>query len=635
MSASDHYSRSVLQRMMAQLTEEAYEDVVVEVKDKNFRCHRFILSACSMFFRALFRSGMSEALQQMVELKDMEPETFQLILNCIYGGKNVLTRDNVLAIWQAATLLQIDFLEESCEVFLMENTDKENCIDVYICAKHMSNNQVFNLTWDIILKEFECLVKTKDIFFLDASDMERLVVSDDLRVKSEDTVVNVIKEWTRLYEPANAESKNTDVTDESQPEENPETKAYVTLKKGKKAKNIQAKNTHHSRSASRQTGTGEQSNILATLFGASRLCLASSYCLQELLTDPKVIYNIAALSHVRNALRFHLQPERRYDFCPSAAVHRSDSDWTNVMVSITSPGLQNSQPQLVCKQSPQNDWQTLLTGNSSNHVIQEQCNTVVYGNSVFGTTCDVSRNITFMFQFDLQKGGMKFALIGQSLKNRVNHTLVCHKNYLYIMGGDNGDLSIDRLDLDKPAQSQWQTVGHLVQAVSGATATVLGNVIIIIGNVKQEGQDETSSLIQCFDPETMSTHLVVDALAKASEKRVFVKRWSDVYLLQEGGDFWLLQTTREKDRLNLNYRGRLWNSQVNLTSAIIYREELVVLAKPSTSQAAADGSQGQNLDQEEDKVPTRWETPQNELFKRVHILREDKCCLMTAVLPSA
>ena len=626
MSASDQISRSVLARMLRQLDLEPYEDVIIEVQDRNFLCHRFILSSCSMFFQAMFRSDMRESAERMVELKDMMPETFQLILDCIYGGKNIVNRDNVLKIWQAASLLLIDFLQEACENFLLQNTDKENCIDVYICSRQLNCDRLSNTAWQIILKEFDYLATTQDIFILDADDMERLIQSDELYVTTEDTVVNTILAWTELWVQPASETGQADGENESQEQKNFATKP--TSFEGKRTKNVESKNENQERAGVRRTG--DIGSLLASLLGASRLCLASSSCLQELLTDPVVTGSPRVLEHVRNALRYHLQPERRYDFCPTAAAFRFCNEWTNVIITLSSPAPNLTQPKLLSKCFPRDKWCDLLTGTSANPVIHEQCNTIVYGNRIFGTTCDISRNVSFMFCYNLQKNDFRFLQMGQNmLKNRLNHTIVCHKNFLYVLGDDNGEVQIDCFNLDEHTSAQWKSVGTLAQAVSNANASVFNNKIIIVGNVKNEGEEEPTGLIQCFDPHTQSTHILADTLPHAHQKRVFLKRWSEVYILQEGGDLWRLEENSTKTSVSLKYQRSVWSCPVDLTSAIIFREELVVLAKPPSSAA----SQAQA--QPNDEVYTTWESPGQELFKRVHILREDSCCLMTTTLPSS
>ena len=530
----------------------------------------------------------SEAVEQaMFELTDIAPSTFQLILDCIYRGENVITRENALDIWKAASLLQIDFIQNACEVFLKENIDKETCVEVYKCAKHLESKTVSSEVWNKILKEFDYLVSSNDIFLLDADDMKHLVESKDLKINSEDTVVQVIMQWTKLY------NDDTNVAD-----------------------------------------ANARDTILSTLLRASRLCLASSACLQELLKDNKVIKDAAAFQLLRNALHYHLHPDRRHDFCPSAAAYRACKGLTNVILAIHPPRLKNGELTIIYKRLPEDCWKILCGAVTEVNVMQEHCKALVYENSILVSTSGPSISYPDMFRFFVDERGIELITFQQALSQRLNPAIVCHKNFLYVMGDDNGEVAIERLNLDNTGSHDWKEVGALSKPVSDAMATVLDNFIIIVGNTKQEATKESKSLIQCFDTDTSALHTLGDYLSNAKEKRVFLKCWSGVYLLQEGGDLWWLHRGAESKLITLDYHGRLWDSPVDLNSAVVFKEELIVLAEPLAAPVAAaaqNHAQGQGQNQE--IICTQGET--RHLFKRVHILRENFCCLMTGVVPSA
>eukprot|EP00058_Branchiostoma_floridae_P004015 XP_002589503.1 hypothetical protein BRAFLDRAFT_88362 [Branchiostoma floridae] len=56
----------------------AFQDVVLEVEDRRFPCHRLVLSAASPYFRAMFTSDMAESQQETVVLQN--PTSAQLVL---------------------------------------------------------------------------------------------------------------------------------------------------------------------------------------------------------------------------------------------------------------------------------------------------------------------------------------------------------------------------------------------------------------------------------------------------------------------------------------------------------------------------------------------------------------------------
>ncbi|KAK0048947.1 kelch-like protein 40 [Biomphalaria pfeifferi] len=108
---------------------EELQDFTVTLDTTKFECHRFLLAACSGFFRGLFRSGMKETELKCVTVENISSETFELILETLYTANDVLTNDNVIDIWEAAHQLQIYFLITECEEFAIATLSLDNYID--------------------------------------------------------------------------------------------------------------------------------------------------------------------------------------------------------------------------------------------------------------------------------------------------------------------------------------------------------------------------------------------------------------------------------------------------------------------------------------------------------------------------
>ncbi|XP_059147575.1 kelch-like protein 24a [Physella acuta] len=121
---------------------ERFTDLTVVVQDVKFRCHRFILSACSKFFEALLRTDMKETGEGSVALGGMEPATFSRILDVLYAGANILTTENMFVVWHAVNQLQIDFLIKACEEFVINNMTSSNCWTVYNEATKLDSAKV-------------------------------------------------------------------------------------------------------------------------------------------------------------------------------------------------------------------------------------------------------------------------------------------------------------------------------------------------------------------------------------------------------------------------------------------------------------------------------------------------------------
>lgn len=68
------------------------------------------LSCCHVghvFLRAMFLSEMSEAKQELIEIKDFDGDAIQDLVHFAYSSKLTLTVDNVQPLLYAACILQV------------------------------------------------------------------------------------------------------------------------------------------------------------------------------------------------------------------------------------------------------------------------------------------------------------------------------------------------------------------------------------------------------------------------------------------------------------------------------------------------------------------------------------------------
>ncbi|DBA96778.1 TPA: hypothetical protein ACH3X3_012947 [Trebouxia sp. C0006] len=79
---------------------QLFTDAIVTVGAEDFQVHRGILSAASPYFHFLFSSRMQEGVCAKVVVAEMNPETFSLLLDWMYG-----TIDMVLTLDKAVDLV--------------------------------------------------------------------------------------------------------------------------------------------------------------------------------------------------------------------------------------------------------------------------------------------------------------------------------------------------------------------------------------------------------------------------------------------------------------------------------------------------------------------------------------------------
>lgn len=64
-------------------------------------------NAVHVFLRAMFLSEMSEAKQELIEIKDFDGDAIQDLVQFAYSSKLILTVDNVQPLLYAACILQV------------------------------------------------------------------------------------------------------------------------------------------------------------------------------------------------------------------------------------------------------------------------------------------------------------------------------------------------------------------------------------------------------------------------------------------------------------------------------------------------------------------------------------------------
>ena len=61
-------------------------DVVLVVGNKRIAAHRVLLSAASDYFAAMFTSDVTEATQEEVKIRDVDPEAMEMLVHYMYTG---------------------------------------------------------------------------------------------------------------------------------------------------------------------------------------------------------------------------------------------------------------------------------------------------------------------------------------------------------------------------------------------------------------------------------------------------------------------------------------------------------------------------------------------------------------------
>jgi len=107
-------------------------DVLVNCGDQVFYCHKFMLSARSQVFHAMFNSDMVENKSGSVTVEDFHPNVLKEMLQYIYTGCTLAIDKYGRELLAVAEKYQLLKLKTCCEEYLSGTLDVENCIDLLL-----------------------------------------------------------------------------------------------------------------------------------------------------------------------------------------------------------------------------------------------------------------------------------------------------------------------------------------------------------------------------------------------------------------------------------------------------------------------------------------------------------------------
>ncbi|XP_055864669.1 kelch-like protein 24 isoform X1 [Biomphalaria glabrata] len=575
MAISDSLAKSIVQNLKEEFGSSAFHDVIISVNNSEFKGHKFILSANSKYFKNIFTSERDRTSSAPIFFKNITPETFRLVLDCIYGGKDVLTAANLAEIWHAAVYLEIDFLYQACELYQTSRLTKENCVEMTNQATTFKSKKLKEAAWNMIVKEFKDISRREDFVLLESEDLLQIINSEDLATDSEDYVVNAILKWVQ-HSPETSDRK---IYDDSE------------LDYKIREKEWQKENCNSS--------LKKRKNDLVDMLKASRLCLASGRCLKSLLDIKVVAENKKCLSVMREALQYHLQPYKCGYHCPPQAIHRASSKLQNVFIAFN-PGFY-----LSCR-TLDGAWYQLgvpTHAPASATSYRQNIYSVGYQNqqrNMYDNSCT-----TTLYKYCTAKGQWK-SLPG--FANIYTYAIITLDCYLYAVSN-----TVYRLNLEN--SEDWETVGNLLISVNQVTLTTCGSCIVIFGFDVNNSQNK----VQIFDTLTLTfavyTEQLPDQMRTSIPKPFHTCNGS--YILLPSGEV-LELTTSEKNKVHFENKGKLIDRHLNICAAVTVKDHLLIAAT--------------NIDPQ---MTRKWKTQLLDSVKTVEIVERQCTFLLNAAVPKS
>jgi hypothetical protein len=173
----DDSKRCYAKKMKSMINDETCSDVVFVFKDgKRAHAMKGFLIGQSEYFRAMFRSGMKENKENVVEVPDCSKRVFLLFLEYLYLGEVDIVIDNAIELYELSDRYQEDGLSRLCLGAVERGLSDANAIELLVEADGVGLVALKNVCMEYVVSNYGS-IKREGIDSLSLSLMSDLLKS--------------------------------------------------------------------------------------------------------------------------------------------------------------------------------------------------------------------------------------------------------------------------------------------------------------------------------------------------------------------------------------------------------------------------------------------------------------------------
>ena len=193
------YCVEMMQRLNIQRRNEDSCDVILEVgsgdDQARLKAHRNVLCAASPFFYNALNTEMKEKKEGVIRLEEASKGLMEDILEYLYTGHAEISERNAVDLLALADYLIIPSLKvKSCEV-ITQSMSHTNCLLFHYAAMRYQCTGLQERTRNFIFANFMSVTGTDDFLELSRKQVEEWISRDEIKVKSEEEVFQVLVKW--------------------------------------------------------------------------------------------------------------------------------------------------------------------------------------------------------------------------------------------------------------------------------------------------------------------------------------------------------------------------------------------------------------------------------------------------------
>ena len=193
---NDIFCVEMMKRLNIQRKQGHLCDLTLVTKDdEELKAHSNVLSAASPFFNKLLLSDMKEKREGIVRFEEISGSVMEDVLEFVYTGTVGVTQENAKELIAAGNYLIIPSLKTVSGRFLEGEMSNKNCISTFYFAEKYQCNELLTNSRRFVHENFACVAEMDEFLSLEAKEVERWISSDEIVVKAELDVFNIVQKW--------------------------------------------------------------------------------------------------------------------------------------------------------------------------------------------------------------------------------------------------------------------------------------------------------------------------------------------------------------------------------------------------------------------------------------------------------
>ncbi|KAF6090731.1 kelch like family member 4 [Phyllostomus discolor] len=190
-----NHAEQTLHKMENYLKEKQLCDVLLIAGHLRIPAHRLVLSAVSDYFAAMFTNDVLEAKQEEVKMEGVDPNALNSLVQYAYTGVLQLKEDTIENLLAAACLLQLTQVIDVCSNFLIKQLHPSNCLGIRSFGDAQGCAELLSVAHKYTMEHFIEVIKNQEFLLLPATEISKLLCSDDINVPDEETIFHALMQW--------------------------------------------------------------------------------------------------------------------------------------------------------------------------------------------------------------------------------------------------------------------------------------------------------------------------------------------------------------------------------------------------------------------------------------------------------